>query len=563
MAENGAEIFTLRASTELAEKYRYDGHWRNTGLISDLRKWRDATPDAVAIDAFGSDGRRTTVSYGEYAHLVERFAGALHELGVGPGQVVAMQLPNWWQSCALYLAAIRLRAVAAPVMTTIRRRELERLLARVHADVFVTIDRWDGFDHAGMARSITPQLPGLCKLVVLGGAEPDAEIEFDDFFVHTPWEERHPVALDDAEEDPDAVSIVLFTSGTSGQPKGVLGTQNTWHAGSSGLAKAESITQEDAVFTPHSAMYSLGTVFSLYIPLQTGARAVLLDTWSGAAGLAVLQQAQVAVMMAAPSYYDQLVAAASERPTTLPSLRVMAATGTKIPSRVVKSVIETFGLGLRSEWGMTEVGCAVMTRSDDPIDWTLQSDGRPFPGYEIDLRSDAPVTPEQPGRFFIRGPAVCLATVRGEDNQLAVTREHDDGWYDTGDLAAWDGHGGIRLMGRVADRVGGAFMIPIADVEDLLLQHPAVGDVAVVGYFDEHGAELACAVITVRGDTAPTLEELRKYLGGQGMTEWYLPTRLEKLDELPRNSTGKIRKEQLRAWLNGAVDPQGRAGRSL
>jgi cyclohexanecarboxylate-CoA ligase len=289
---------------------------------------------------------------------------------------------------------------------------------------------------------------------------------------------------------------------------------------------------------------------------------VLLDTWSGAAGLAALEQAQVAVVMAAPSYHDQLVAAASERPTRLPSLRVMAATGTKIPSRVVKSVIETFGIGLRSEWGMTEVGCATITRAEDPLDWTLQSDGRPFPGYEIDLRSDAPVTPEQPGRLFIRGPAVCLATVRGEDNQLTVTREHDDGWYDTGDLAAWDGHGGIRLMGRVADRIGGAFMIPIADVEDLLTQHPAVADVAVVGYLDEHAGELACAVITVRGDTAPTLDELREYLTEHGMTEWYLPTRLERLDELPRNSTGKVQKHLLRSWLNGTTDVRDLSWRS-
>ena len=439
-------------------------------------------------------------------------------------------------------------------MTTIRRRELERLLARVGAGVFVTVDRWDGFDHAGLARSIAPNLPELRNLVVLGRTESATEIDFSDFFENTPWEQRHPVALDAAEEDPDAVSIVLFTSGTSGRPKGVLGTQNTWFAGSAGLAGAESITSDDAVFTPHSTMYSLGTVFCLYVPLQTGARGVLLDTWSGAAGLDVLERARVAVMMAAPSYYDQLVTAATQRSTMVPSLRVMAATGTTIPSRIVTSVIATFGLGLRSEWGMTEVGCATMTRAEDPIDWTLHSDGRPFPGYELDIRSDAPVTAEQPGRFFVRGPAVCLATVRGEDNQLTVTSEHDDGWYDTGDLAAWDERGGIRLMGRVADRIGGAFMIPIADVEDLLTQHPAVADVAVVGYLDEHAGELACAVITVRGETAPTLDELREYLTDHGMTEWYLPTRLERLEELPRNSTGKVQKHLLRSWLNGAAD---------
>lgn len=545
-----SELFALRASADVLERYHAGGWWRDRGLIADLRGWRDATPDAVAIDAFGANGERTTVTYRQYAELVERYAGALHQLGVGPGDVVGMQLPNSWRACALYLAVTRLRAVVAPVMTTIRRRELERLLARVGAGVFVTTDAWDGFDHAAMARSIASELPQLRTLVILGRTESADEIDFQEFFEKVPWEQRHPVALDDAQEDPDAVSIVLFTSGTSGQPKAVLGTQNSWHASSSGLAEAEGVASGDAVFTPHSVMYSLGTVFSLYMPLLTGARAVLLDSWSGAAGLDVLERARVAVMMAAPSYYDDLVAAARERPVSLPMLRTLAATGTKIPSRVVKDVTSTFGPGLRSEWGMTEVGCATMTRAEDPIDWALQSDGRPFPGYEIDVRSDAPITADQPGRLFVRGPAVCLATARGDGDQVVVTSEHDNGWYDTGDLAAWDGRGGIRLLGRVADRIGGAVMIPIAEVEDQLMQHPSIADVAIVGYADEHLGELPCAVIAVRGGTAPSLDELREYLTAQGMTQWYLPTRLEQLVELPRNSTGKVLKEQLRTWLN-------------
>jgi cyclohexanecarboxylate-CoA ligase len=553
MTSDDASFATLRPSPDLAQRYRTNGWWRDTGLVGDLRKWRDAAPDAVAIEAFAADQQRTTVTYRAYAQTAERFAGALYELGVRQGQVVAMQLPNWWQACAMYVAAARLRAVVAPVMTTIRGRELERLLARAAAGVFVTVDRWDGFAHAELARSIASRLPDLRHLVVFGQSDSGAEIDFGEFFENTAWEERHPVALDDADEDPDAVSIILYTSGTSGRPKGILGTQNTWYAGSSGLAIAESITESDAVFTPHSAMYSLGTVLSLYLPLQTGARTVLLDSWSGSAGMEIIERAQVSVMMAAPSYYGQLVAASAvERRTRLPALRVMAATGTKIPSRVVRDVIATFGLGLRSEWGMTEVGCATMTRADDLVDWALHSDGRPFPSYELDVRSDDPVTPAQPGRLFVRGPAVCLGTLRGDDNELTVIGEQDEGWYDTGDLVAWDGRGGIRLLGRVADRVGGAFMIPIADVEDVLRQHPAVADVAVVGYRDEHDGELACAVISAEGDTTPTLVELRGYLADQGMTEWYLPTRLEILDELPRNSTGKVQKHLLRSWVNGA-----------
>jgi cyclohexanecarboxylate-CoA ligase len=552
MTSDEASFTTLRPNPGLAQRYRANGWWRDTGLVADLRTWRDAAPDAVAIEAFAAEGQRATVTYRTYAQMVERFAGGLYELGVRQGQVVAMQLPNWWQACAMYVAAARLRAVVAPVMTTIRGRELERLLVRAAAGVFVTVDRWDGFDHADLARSIAPRLPDLRHLVVFGQSGSGSEIDFGEFFENTAWEQRHPVALDNAVEDPDAVSILLYTSGTSGQPKGVLGTQNTWYAGSAGLAVAEAINPSDAVFTPHSAMYSLGTVFSLYLPLQTGGRTVLLDSWSGSAGLEVIERAQVSVMMAAPSYYGELVAASAvQRRAPLPALRVMAATGTTIPSRVVRDVMTTFGVGLRSEWGMTEVGCATMTRAEDPVGWALRSDGRPFASYEFEVRADGPVTPAQPGRLFVRGPGVCLGTLHGDDNELNVISEQDDGWYDTGDLVAWDGRGGIRLHGRVADRVGGALMIPIADVEDVLRQHPAVADVAVVGYPDEHDGELACAVISVEGDTPPTLAELRRHLTGQGMTPWYLPARLEILDELPTNSTGKVQKHLLRSWLNG------------
>ena len=200
---------------------------------------------------------------------------------------------------------------------------------------------------------------------------------------------------------------------------------------------------------------------------------------------------------------------------------------------------------------MTEIGTGTMTRSDDPPDWAAHSDGRPVMGPELDLRSDTEITKDRPGRLFVRGSGVCLATVGRDSGALSVIAEHDDGWYDTGDLAVPDGRGGIRLMGRAADRIGGVFMIPVNDVESELLKNPGVEDVALVGYPDHRGGELACAVIVPATEPPVTLDELRKYLTDQGMTEWYLPTRVEYVETLPRNGNGKVRKELLRRWLMG------------
>jgi len=146
---------------------------------------------------------------------------------------------------------------------------------------------------------------------------------------------------------------------------------------------------------------------------------------------------------------------------------------------------------------------------------------------------------------------VCLATVGRDTGKVVVIAEQGDGWYDTGDLAVPDGCGGVKLMGRAADRIGGVFMIPVNDVESALLGHPGVADVALVGYPTDDGGELACAVIVPATSPPVTLDELCEYLGDQGMTRWYLPSRLALVETLPRNTNGKVCKELLRRWLRG------------
>ena len=145
---------------------------------------------------------------------------------------------------------------------------------------------------------------------------------------------------------------------------------------------------------------------------------------------------------------------------------------------------------------------------------------------------------------MIRGASVCLGTVGRDSGPLRVLAEHDEGWYDTGDLTVPDSRGGYRLVGRASDRIGGAFMIPVADVEDALRADPDITDVAVVGYRDNlEGAAVLVSTVPV------TLDDVRSYLSGLGMTEWYWPTRVERVEALPRNHMGKVERARLRTWL--------------
>jgi cyclohexanecarboxylate-CoA ligase len=417
------------------------------------------------------------------------------------------------------------------------------------------VDQWAGFDHAKALRDMAFRLPTLRHRVVLGRAR-KGDIEFSPFFEQTPWEQRHPVALDDAEEDPDAVSVVLFTSGTSGDPKAALHTENTLFATTAGVCQLLDIESSDVVFSPHALMHMAGQG-SARSALQTGASIVLLDSWSGARGLEVMaESATTRLVIAAPVYINDLIAAIGDQngQQVLPALRTVATGATSIPAPLAAAVVKAFGTPLQTSWAMTETGAATMTRSDDPPGWAAQSDGRPLLSVELDLRSDGEICRERPGELFVRSGGVCVATVGRDTGDVVVISELDDGWYDTGDLAVPDGRGGIRLMGRAADRIGGVFMIPVNDVESELLRHSGIRDVALVGYPDGQGGELACAVVVPASTPAVTLDELRRHLEAQGMTDWYLPARLECVDALPRNGTGKVRKELLRRWLRGEAN---------
>ena len=540
---------TIRPAPAAAQRFRAAGVWRDSGLMSDLRRWRDRTPHATAVMAYRADGAARSITYTELASQVERFAGALYELGVRPGQVVACQLPNWWQTHALHLATTRLQAVLTPITMTIRPLELQRMLHRVGARLCITVDEWEGFGHAEALRAIAATLPELRHRVVIGDTT-NGDVDFRSAFEQTRWEVRHPVSLDDAAEDPDRVAMVLFTSGTSGEPKGALHTQNTLYASASSVSQAHDFGPSDVRFTPHALMHTVGqdTARSALI---AGASVVLLDAWSGQRGLQVLADSAATGLVAAPSFVYDMLAATEGAPVHLPALRTLRCVGAAIPSPLIEAVPATFGALLLSGWGSTEIGTGAVTRSDDPPNWVAQSDGRAINGMELDIRSDTEVTDQRPGRLFARGGAVCLATTGRDTGGVNITADHDDGWYDTGDLAVPDGRGGIRLTGRVCDRTGGVFVIPTRDVASELLTNPRVDDVAMVSYPDADGSESPCAVIVPATAPPITLDELRLHLASQGIAVRNLPTRLEYVESLPRNRKGKVRTELLRRWLMG------------
>jgi cyclohexanecarboxylate-CoA ligase len=516
-------------------------------------------PDKTAIVAAQRFSRQLVrLSYAELDRYVDRFACALLELGAARTQVVAVQLPNWWQFTALALACARIGAIIAPIPPDYRRREVEFILRRTEARLYVGPAVWSGFSHREMMRELASQLATLRGRVFLGaeGALDDGELDFDEWFIARKWEEQHTSAeLDSLGALPDDVFNVLYTSGTTGEPKGVLHSHNTNYAITRALSDTMLLGADDVISLPSILTASSGFTYLFLMPMLLGQTAVYMDVADPDFHLDLVQAHGVTFMYGLPTYFLNLSAAQERRPRNVSSLRRIATGSIPVPPHLIAEVREVFGIRLHTLWGMTENGAVTLTRDDDPVDWPARSDGRPVPWMQIRIvpavAEDGTPFPDGTGRLMVRGANQCLGYFKAEDLYAACV--DSEGWFDTGDLARDDGRGGIRIVGRLKDvifRYG--VKIPVVEVESALYSHPKVAEAAIVGHSDDRiGGERVCAVVVPR-DSAPTLIELREHLRGLGMSISYLPDRLELVDEMPRTPSGKIRKYLLRERLQQA-----------
>lgn len=526
-------------------EYYERGWWREETFLGDLRRAATQRPSAAAVIAYENGLPARSLSYRELAGTVDRFAGALIELGVGAGDVVVAHLPNWWMLTPLYLACARIRAVIATVIPPFGGRELSYILRVTGAKVCIVPETYAGIGYAQRLLDVAPGT--LAHRVVIGDASATGAVDFTSFFAGTPWEERHPLAeLDGA--GPDEVSHIVFTSGTTGQPKGVMHTANTlWVAGRA-FSDTYQLGRDDVISIPHYLTHLAGTAYAVYLSVALGATCVMQDTADMGLLLDLVAAHGVTLVFAGPMYMFGILDAQRRKPRDISTLRYLNSSSAPIPPRLVAEAREVLGLPLDSNFGMSECGAITITRRSDPEGWASRSDGSAVEWAEV--RIDAPPG-EQIGRLLTRGASQCLGYL-GQREAYAACLDAD-GWFDTGDTARDDGRGGIRITGRRVDLIvrPNGLMVPTLEVEAVLAEHPAIKEVVIIGCDDPAapGTDLACAVVVPEPPAVPTLDELTKFLDQQqvGQRDW--PDRLEIVAELPRNAPGKVLRTVLRQQI--------------
>ena len=537
-------------SAEQTAAYYADGWWREGTFLDDLDRNVRERPDYPAVIAYAGGALDRTLTWAEYGAAVTRCAAALTELGVGRGDVVAVYLPNRWLLGPLLLACARIGAVSSPVIPVLAERELAHVLEASRATVCVTVDSFGDVDYDKRLLAVAPD---TVQRVVLGDATRTGAIDFDEFFVRTAWEERHPLAGVEPGGADDPV-LLLYTSGTTGEMKAVVHSQNTLYAAARTVAESQHLGADDVISVPNFLTHMAGSSFAVSMPVLLGATAVLQDDNTDMdLFLDLVPRHRITWAYLSPSYLVNLLRIQRETPRDTSSLHRIVSGSAPVQPSLVEDVRAVLDVPLHTLWGMTENGGVTLTRPEDPEGWGARSDGSPMPWMQVRIDAEPG---QETGRLLVRGASQTLGYLGQRD--LYESTVDGDGYFDTGDLARDDGRGGIRITGRRTDLITRASgqKVPTLEVETILMRHPAITDVVLVGYPDPAvpGADLVCAVVVPAG-RPPTLAELREHLAAEGTAAVLSPDRVQFVWELPKNSLGKVLREPLRRRLEVAAAP--------
>jgi acyl-CoA synthetase (AMP-forming)/AMP-acid ligase II len=528
--------FVTREDPERAARWRAAGQWTGETLFGLLAARARATPDKVAI----TDGTRQ-VTYRALADMADRMAARLRALGIGEGDVVAIQLPNWIEFAPVFFSLERLGAVAVTVSTDFRLRELEYILRFGEARGFVCCGTYRGFDHLAMAAELKARLPGLALLGSLRAEAREGVVPLDDVIAA----EGPPHGFVPARQSADAVMRMAFTSGTTGNPKGVMHSHHTTLAAARILNGDLGLGERDRMMIWLPLGLNWGYL-TLVQSVMAGATAVLLERFTAQPALALLAAEHCTYVPTAPASLTAILQLPELARTDLSALRLVVSGGASAPVETIRAWRAAAPGHFLELYGMLETGFHTYTRPGDDPERVAGSVGRAASHMGLRLLDAAgrDVPPGAEGEICCEGPSVHLGY---HDNPQANAEAFTaDGWFRTGDLGFLDADGNLRISGRVKEMInrGGKKFFP-REIEEVLYTHPAILYCAIVGLPDPRLGERAClCVVPKPGHPPPTLEDILRFLG-DGFATYKLPERLVLLDELPFTPTGKIQRHRL------------------
>ncbi|MBY4275493.1 AMP-binding protein [Rhodococcus fascians] len=518
--------------------------------------WKDRLLVDYLIGHAASQGSRTAVvagdrriTFAELADSVDRIAAGLMRMDLPSDSFVAVQLPNVVEFVQVYLAIQRAGLRAVTLMPIYREQDVTFMLGKCAAKVFVIPDTYRGFDFVEMARTVRAGLPTLDKIVVVGEPAPPDLVSFDDLLASQVLGED---AYTDARPDPDGLSKVSFTSGTTGKPKGVVHTHNTDLVIPVLLAEAAGMTADTPLWMPSPVSHVTGLILGLYPAMVAGAKFVLQDRWDPAAGLELIAREKAVLTVSATPFIAAMLDVPNRDDYDISSFKYFISGGARVSPRMVERARDELDIALLRVFGGAEAPLHAMNPTN--ADWSVLTgrDGKTFPQLHSRIVDPDNRSRELPrgelGEYATSGAHVFLGYL--DDPERTREARDDEGWFYSNDLCTIDGAGYVLYVDRIKDIVNrGGVKISAMEVENELLTHPSVREVAVVAVPDHELGERAYAFVVTHGDKPITLDDLRRHLKARGVTTQKWPEFLQSVDSLPMTVTGKVLKGELRKAL--------------
>jgi cyclohexanecarboxylate-CoA ligase len=536
----------MNSASELATRgiaMRAAGFWQDQTMDDFLAIALASMPDKQALIGYRCDLEKPIrLSFRQLTERVNLAADALHRMGVGHGDVVAVQLPNWLEFVVVTLACGRIGAVLNPLMHIFRERELKYMLDFAKAKVLVVPKTYRGFDYECMVENMRTDLPALQHVVVVNGA---GENSFENCLQGGTVSSGIFVPPGAQPLAPDDLAVLMFTSGTTGSPKGVMHTSNTLVSCMNALSNRFGVGADDVYLASTPVGHMTGYVAVVLIGLRNCGTVVLQDYWEPQVGVTIMLNERVSYFAASTPFLNDICEVVEAKGLTLPHLKSFLCGGAPIPPVLIERARDKVGIRVCSLWGMTEVLSGTLTEPRYAAEKSASTDGRVLEGMEILVVNDAgePLPPGQPGRLWVRGAQMFL----GYYQRPEIEAFNADGWFDTGDLAYTDAEGYIRISGRTKDvLIRGGENVPVVEIEGLLLQHSSVKSVAIVGFPDDRLGERACAFVVLREGCSLTLADVQAHMLALKVAKQYWPEKLELVEQLPMTPSGKIQKFKLK-----------------
>jgi cyclohexanecarboxylate-CoA ligase len=439
------------------------------------------------------------------------------------GSVVSLMLPNWHEATIIYLAATMAGMVVNPILPSLRDRELLFILNDADVRMIFVPSVFGRHDYASMMDRVVGQMDTPPEVVVVrgGGSLPTT---------NSPTVELPTL-------DPDAVRMILYTSGTTGRSKGVLHSHNSMNALICQIRDYWAVQPGDRFLVPSPIAHIGGSIYAFECPLLLGTSTVLMDRWNADEAVALIGAQHCTHMAGATPFLEQLLTAAQRAGTRLPELKLFVCGGASVSPSLIRRAAEYFERAVVTRvYGSTEVPVTTVGAPLDP-DHAADTDGRA--GFAQITLGD--------GEIHARGPQMLVGYLHPADEAGSFDAE---GYFRTGDLARWVDGDYLVVTGRVKDLIirNGENIAP-KEIEDILIDHPGIAEIAVVGLPDARTGERACAVIVPTDQPRPDVVGLRSFLQAQGVATFKAPEQVVIWEQLPRNDAGKVLKHQIQAAL--------------